>query len=54
MQAVDREYYRKREAEERTAANSSDAKARRAHLELADLYAARLRAEPEPAVLTDN
>lgn len=45
MQTDDQKYYQKREADERNAADKAEPSARRAHLDLAELYAARLRGE---------
>lgn len=43
MRSPDAEYYQRREIEERAAADRAEPSARRAHLDLADLYAARSR-----------
>ncbi len=49
LSSMDRDYLRKREAEEREAADKATDGARTIHLELAKLYALRLsRADVEP------
>lgn len=50
MQSNDRAYYQRREAEERAAAKKAASTAQRAHLELANLYAARLLDEQSGSI----
>lgn len=52
MSSLDREYYARRERQEREhAARADDMTARRVHLEMAERYSAKLREIPAPAML---